>query len=680
MTMNIEFKCPQCGNAVAVDESYRGQVVECPHCAKGIVVPRNKTSGQAVQRPESKVVSIQCPHCGTEYEATQQDMHRLVSCEICGKNFVAGTTSRKQSVGVAQPRPTTQTGSQRSAASRPNQMPRPRPFIAIGHATPEPCTRKSKLAIWIAAGAACFVVMLSLTFILGRHSNKPNSPAKAVAMMQSEDSETPRDNESVVSASNEANVKSSEEMPLGNGADIDKKEKGATVQAGNESGEAIPEETPFENNAGKSTKTESEEVATTNNEDETPVRPSTAENTDRASGTGGSGALFGGSKLKGKNPLELFRFGDAPRDKLSEKNMVEYDISGFLGIQKMILRYTTKGHLCSICLVSEDDHCSASESDARVSKLMQLCDEWYEGIKWNVDVQKHDGRKFAIGRINSTSYVTSDSYQPKEGELTKRKWIPSRHHAAGGFYNTVVYNYRDMVFSIVPTRGERNVVGLQVNLVDNRRRRLENAYLNLDMRRPLRVTDAQYKNAKAWLEEQKDANGLRENQTRRDYDGENLYAYSFILNRKLDDDHREVQIGLENGVLRIGGAMPIDESYAEELINAKIIIMSKEFEGITGKIFDNRPYGPGGHVELPCPICKGNKSRQVRECKCWDRGRKRNAGYIHISKRGFEEEFEVYKSEYKTGVWTPPTQPTKKKKSIDYVPLNKPSGHKRSRR
>ena len=121
MTMNFEFKCPQCGNAVAVDESYRGQVVECPHCAKGIVVPRNKTSGQAVQRPESKVVSIQCPHCGTEYEATQQDMHRLVSCEICGKNFVAGTTSRKQSVGVAQPRPTTQTGSQRSAASRPNQ-------------------------------------------------------------------------------------------------------------------------------------------------------------------------------------------------------------------------------------------------------------------------------------------------------------------------------------------------------------------------------------------------------------------------------------------------------------------------------------------------------------------------------------------------------------------------------
>ena len=40
-TMNIEFKCPQCGQMVAADEAYRGQVVQCPKCEKGIVVPRN---------------------------------------------------------------------------------------------------------------------------------------------------------------------------------------------------------------------------------------------------------------------------------------------------------------------------------------------------------------------------------------------------------------------------------------------------------------------------------------------------------------------------------------------------------------------------------------------------------------------------------------------------------------
>ena len=54
---NIEFKCPQCRNAVSVDGSYRGQVVECPHCGKGIVIPRgapvktsqNMQSGQTLR-------------------------------------------------------------------------------------------------------------------------------------------------------------------------------------------------------------------------------------------------------------------------------------------------------------------------------------------------------------------------------------------------------------------------------------------------------------------------------------------------------------------------------------------------------------------------------------------------------------------------------------------------------
>ena len=40
--MNFEFKCPQCGQQVMADESDRGQVAECPHCGKGIVVPRVK--------------------------------------------------------------------------------------------------------------------------------------------------------------------------------------------------------------------------------------------------------------------------------------------------------------------------------------------------------------------------------------------------------------------------------------------------------------------------------------------------------------------------------------------------------------------------------------------------------------------------------------------------------------
>lgn len=37
----FEFKCPQCGHVVEAEESVRGEVVECPYCGKGIVVPKN---------------------------------------------------------------------------------------------------------------------------------------------------------------------------------------------------------------------------------------------------------------------------------------------------------------------------------------------------------------------------------------------------------------------------------------------------------------------------------------------------------------------------------------------------------------------------------------------------------------------------------------------------------------
>ena len=47
--MNFEFKCPQCGKPLSADESYRGKVIECPYCTRGIVVPKNKMNS-VVQR------------------------------------------------------------------------------------------------------------------------------------------------------------------------------------------------------------------------------------------------------------------------------------------------------------------------------------------------------------------------------------------------------------------------------------------------------------------------------------------------------------------------------------------------------------------------------------------------------------------------------------------------------
>ena len=96
MIMNFEFKCPQCGKPVSADESYRGKVVECPHCTRGIVVPKNE-----VQRQATKTIHIKCPYCGTEQEATQQDIQNNISCAMCGKDFVAIAPTVKNTVDTA---------------------------------------------------------------------------------------------------------------------------------------------------------------------------------------------------------------------------------------------------------------------------------------------------------------------------------------------------------------------------------------------------------------------------------------------------------------------------------------------------------------------------------------------------------------------------------------------------
>ncbi len=52
---NFDFTCPQCGVTVEADDSYRGMVLECPSCGKGIVVPR----GTPALRPKLKPVTQQ---------------------------------------------------------------------------------------------------------------------------------------------------------------------------------------------------------------------------------------------------------------------------------------------------------------------------------------------------------------------------------------------------------------------------------------------------------------------------------------------------------------------------------------------------------------------------------------------------------------------------------------------
>lgn len=41
-------------------------------------------------------MNIKCPHCGTEYNAEENECGRFVKCEICGKGFVAGAFIAKR--------------------------------------------------------------------------------------------------------------------------------------------------------------------------------------------------------------------------------------------------------------------------------------------------------------------------------------------------------------------------------------------------------------------------------------------------------------------------------------------------------------------------------------------------------------------------------------------------------
>ena len=345
-----------------------------------------------------------------------------------------------------------------------------------------------------------------------------------------------------------------------------------------------------------------------------------------------------GNVLKGCNPLEQFHFGDKPTQALTEKDgsrIVQYAIQDFLGIQRMTLAYTRKGTLFSICFVSENDHYSAAESDARVYKLMQLCDEWYDGIEWDIGEQEHDGRKFAVGRIKSTVAMV----EGPNGNLVNK------------------YNFQDMIFSIIPTRGERNVVGLQVNLIDNRRRRLD--HYNGDAIHLFSATSDEYQEIRKWLKEQFSANSLSVYQFDRLYDKNlKMYHYSLRLDwgsgKMIGSNYyiKQIDICLYNGVLetdcKIGIKRlhnPLSDEYAEAIIMAKIKTFNKEMEGIAGSISDNR--GTGASIRLPCPACHGQSaSTQCREC--YNKSRNRNAGIVSLSKSEFKEKFSAYKEYYRT--------------------------------
>jgi len=73
----FEFKCPQCGQTIEADDSFCGQVAECPHCGKGIVVPKSESKNVQSQKlrpirhnesPSPNVVAPAMSGLMTEFE------------------------------------------------------------------------------------------------------------------------------------------------------------------------------------------------------------------------------------------------------------------------------------------------------------------------------------------------------------------------------------------------------------------------------------------------------------------------------------------------------------------------------------------------------------------------------------------------------------------------------------
>lgn len=78
----FEFKCPQCGGAIEADDSFRGQTVECPHCGKGIVVPRGSVPDRKVQlRPVKRETPMSTSNVTSVASSRISEYERMAQAE-----------------------------------------------------------------------------------------------------------------------------------------------------------------------------------------------------------------------------------------------------------------------------------------------------------------------------------------------------------------------------------------------------------------------------------------------------------------------------------------------------------------------------------------------------------------------------------------------------------------------
>ena len=98
----FEFNCPQCGQTIEADESLRGQVAECPHCGKGIVVPRGKAKSQMIHLSDMKTeehTPVATGRSTNDQTAPKHSTSQGYVCTHCGENVLKPIKIRGKLLG-----------------------------------------------------------------------------------------------------------------------------------------------------------------------------------------------------------------------------------------------------------------------------------------------------------------------------------------------------------------------------------------------------------------------------------------------------------------------------------------------------------------------------------------------------------------------------------------------------
>lgn len=142
-------------------------------------------------------MDIKCPHCGTEYEIDKSEYGRYAQCEVCGKGFVIGATTSRLSSAKKTMSAVRQSASRVSSSptSSVSSVSCSRPFAGkIGNGAARPFAPSSNFKwlnpfAWGSVACACLLVMVVFSFALTSKSTRNRKVRNGVRVAQVEDVE-----------------------------------------------------------------------------------------------------------------------------------------------------------------------------------------------------------------------------------------------------------------------------------------------------------------------------------------------------------------------------------------------------------------------------------------------------------------------------------------------------------